>query len=76
MPLLAGGKLVGRVDPKREGHTLVAKQLSVEAPQAIDAMAAALREAAEWVGCDSVTIERVTPPHLAGDLHTALAAAG
>ena len=69
MPLLAGGKLLGRVDPKREGRTLVAKQLSVETPQAVEAMARALREAAEWVGCDGVT-----PPDLAVRLHSALAA--
>ena len=30
MPLLAGGRLVGRVDPKREGSTLIARQLSVD----------------------------------------------
>jgi len=74
MPLLAGGKLLGRVDPKREGRTLVAKQLSVETPQAVEAMARALREAAEWVGCDGVAVERVTPPDLAVRLHSALAA--
>jgi uncharacterized protein YcaQ len=74
MPLLAGGKLLGRVDPKREGRTLVAKQLSVETPQAVEAMARALREAAEWVGCDGVAVERVTPPDLAPRLQTALAA--
>ena len=27
MPLLAGGKLLGRVDPAREGNTLIARQL-------------------------------------------------
>ena len=74
MPLLAGGKLLGRVDPKREGRTLVAKQLSVETPQAVEAMARALREAAEWVGCDGVAVERVTPPDLAVRLRSALAA--
>lgn len=73
MPLLAGGKLLGRVDPKREGRTLVAKQLSVETPHAVEAMARALREAAEWVGCDAVAVERVTPSDLAPRLHTALA---
>jgi len=76
MPLLAGGRLVGRVDPKRERRTLVVKQLSVETPQAIEAMAEALREAAEWVGCDGVTVERVTPSDLAADLNAALAAVG
>jgi uncharacterized protein len=75
MPLLAGGKLLGRVDPKREGRTLVAKQLSVETPHAVEAMARALREAAEWVGCDGVAVERVTPSDLGPRLHAALAGA-
>ncbi|MGA4542905.1 winged helix-turn-helix domain-containing protein [Uniformispora flossi] len=65
MPLLAGGKLIGRVDPARDGRTLVARQLSFTSPRvsekALDAMAAALREAASWVGCDSVRLELVTP---------------
>ncbi len=32
MPLLAGGRLVGRADPVRRGKTLVARQLSLETP--------------------------------------------
>src|SRR5215470_4728171 len=51
MPLLAGGRLVGRVDPVRQGQTLVARQLSLTSASAVTAMARALREAAEWVGC-------------------------
>ncbi|MFF4581649.1 winged helix-turn-helix domain-containing protein [Streptomyces sp. NPDC001389] len=58
MPLLAGGRLQGRVDPGREGRTLVARQLSLTTPKAAGAMALALREAAEWVGCDAVRVER------------------
>ncbi|WP_371497339.1 winged helix DNA-binding domain-containing protein [Kitasatospora sp. NBC_00374] len=57
MPLLARGRLVGRVDPAREGRTLVARQVSLAAPKHLDALAAALREAAEWVGCDGVRVE-------------------
>jgi uncharacterized protein YcaQ len=72
MPLLAGGRLVGRVDPKRDGRTLVAKQISCE-PFAVEAMAQALREAAQWVGCDAVIVERVEPTHLAAPLRAALA---
>jgi uncharacterized protein YcaQ len=71
MPLLAGGRLRGRVDPGREGSTLVAKRLSCE-PEAVDAMAAALREAASWVGCDTVALEIVDPPQLAAPLRAAL----
>jgi uncharacterized protein YcaQ len=72
MPLLAGGRLRGRVDPGREGTTLVAKRLSCE-PGAVDAMAQALREAAEWVGCDAVALDVVDPPELAEPLRAALA---
>ena len=67
MPLLANGRLAGRVDPGRDGHTLVAKQLTVE-PRALDAMAAALAEAAAWVGCDNVAVGQVDPPELAAAL--------
>ncbi|PLW73657.1 cytoplasmic protein, partial [Streptomyces sp. DJ] len=54
MPVLAGGRLVGRVDPAREGRTLVARQVSVAGAGAVEPVARALREAAEWVGCDAV----------------------
>lgn len=71
MPLLTGGRLAGRVDPGRDGRTLVAKQLTV-LPRALDAMARALREAATWVGCDNVAVLKVEPPELAAALRTAL----
>jgi uncharacterized protein YcaQ len=73
MPLLAGGRLVGRVDPGRQGQTLVARQLSLDTAAAVAPMARALREAAEWVGCSAVALDRVDPPHLAERLRTALA---
>ncbi|CAL9435130.1 winged helix-turn-helix domain-containing protein [Streptomyces sp. enrichment culture] len=72
MPLLAGGRLLGRVDPAREGTTLVARQLSLAGPKAIGPMAQALREAAEWVGCDTVRIERTDRPDLTPALTAAL----
>jgi hypothetical protein len=72
MPLLAGGRLVGRVDPVRRGKTLVARQLSVDTAAACEPMGRALREAAEWVGCTSVELGQVTPPHLAPRLAAAL----
>jgi uncharacterized protein YcaQ len=59
MPLLAGGRLVGRVDPAREGRTLVARQVSLSTPKALEPLAAALREAAEWVGCDGVRVQQL-----------------
>ncbi|MFC9653966.1 MULTISPECIES: winged helix-turn-helix domain-containing protein [unclassified Streptomyces] len=74
MPLLSGGKLLGRVDPAREGKTLVAKHVSLETPRAVPAMAQALREAAEWVGCSDVRVERVDAPALRGPLVDALSA--
>lgn len=73
MPLLAGGRLQGRVDPKREGTTLHARQLSMDGPRAVEPMARALREAAAWVGCDAVALHRVAPPELAAPLRAALA---
>jgi uncharacterized protein YcaQ len=72
MPLLTGGRLAGRVDPARDGRTLVAKQLTLE-PSALDAMASALREAAGWVDCDNVVVQQVQPPALAAPLRAALA---
>ncbi|MFD3479556.1 winged helix-turn-helix domain-containing protein [Streptomyces sp. NPDC058695] len=72
MPVLAGGHLVGRVDPARDGSTLVARQVSLDGPKAVPAVAQALREAAEWVGCDAVRIERVDAPDLKPALVTAL----
>ncbi len=73
MPLLAGGRLVGRVDPVRRGTTLVARQLSLDTAAAVEPMARALCEAAEWVGCTSVELGQVSPPNLAGPLRAALA---
>ncbi len=65
MPLLAGGSIAGHVDPAREGRTLVARNVSLHNPDAVDDMASALREAASWVGCDTVRIERVQPRGMA-----------
>ncbi|KRV47908.1 cytoplasmic protein [Wenjunlia vitaminophila] len=76
MPLLSGGRLLGRVDPAREGRTLVARHASLETARAVEPMAGALVEAAGWVGCDQVRVERVTPPELAGPLTRALATHG
>ncbi|MFG3288010.1 winged helix-turn-helix domain-containing protein [Streptomyces sp. NPDC048179] len=65
MPVLAGGRLVGRVDPAREGSdTLVARQVTLDGPKAVPAVAEALVEAASWVGCTTVRVERVDAPEL------------
>jgi uncharacterized protein YcaQ len=72
MPLLARGRLLGRVDPARDGRTLVARQLSLDTAAAAGPMARALREAASWVGCDDVALGRVSPPGLTSRLEAAL----
>ncbi|MEV8457441.1 crosslink repair DNA glycosylase YcaQ family protein [Streptomyces sp. NPDC052095] len=75
MPLLAGGKLLGRVDPAREGTTLVARQVSLAGRKAVAPMAEALVEAASWVGCTGVRLERVDAPELRGPLDHEIARA-
>lgn len=71
MPVLAGGKLVGRVDPGRTGTTLVAKRVSGE-PAAAKQIARALVEAARWVGCDDVTVVDARPAPFKAALRAAL----
>jgi hypothetical protein len=72
MPLLAGGRLLGRVDPAREGRTLVARQVSLQSPNAVEPMAQALAEAADWVGCTEVRVELVVQTELRAPLVAAL----
>jgi len=76
MPLLAGGRLVGRVDPARSGRTLIARQLTLDTPKAAEPMARALADAAAWVGCDSVQLGQVKPSQLEQRLRAALTATG
>jgi uncharacterized protein len=76
MPLLAGGRLVGRVDPARSGTTLIARKLTIDRPAAAEHMAHALVEAASWVGCDSVKLLQVEPQHLEPRLRSALSELG
>jgi uncharacterized protein YcaQ len=75
MPVLAGGHLVGRVDPAREGRTLVAKQVTLDGAGSVPAVAQALVEAASWVDCTDVRVERVDAPELRGLLARELARA-
>jgi uncharacterized protein len=74
MPLLAGGALVGRADPARDGRTLVARKLSLQSAAAAPAMARALRAAATWVGCDNVTVGTVAPARLDQRMRAEIAA--
>ncbi|GAA2235113.1 winged helix-turn-helix domain-containing protein [Streptomyces nogalater] len=73
MPVLAGGRLVGRVDPARQGRTLVARQVTLDGPKAVPAVARALTEAASWVDCTDVRVERTDPPELREPLTRELA---
>src|SRR3954465_8823258 len=72
MPLLAGGRLVGRVDPAREGSTLVARQVTLDGPKAVQPAADAIAEAAGGVGCVEARVERVLPETLREPLVTAV----
>ncbi|WP_062344662.1 winged helix-turn-helix domain-containing protein [Herbidospora yilanensis] len=60
MPVLHGGRLIARVDPAREGATLVARRITLEpGVHKLDAVEEALREAATWVGCTGLRIEEI-----------------
>ena len=61
MPVLGGTRLVGLVDPGRRDDTLVAKQVTLLDLSAVDHVARALLEAASWVGCTDIVLERVEP---------------
>ncbi|CAN5743073.1 crosslink repair DNA glycosylase YcaQ family protein [soil metagenome] len=71
MPLLAKGKLVGRVDPSRRDGALVANRITVERRNVLD-MTKALLEAATWVGADSVVVERLDPEDVRPELEALL----
>jgi len=73
MPVLAAGRIVGRVDPGRRGTTLVAKRVSATA-DALPAVARALAGAAAWVGCDTVEVTETRPGSLRAPLRRALRA--
>ena len=72
MPLLARGRIAGHVDPAREGRTLVARNVALDDETYVDDLAAALKEAASWVGCTDIRIDSVRPKSLAPALTRAL----
>ena len=76
MPLLAGGRIAGWADPAREGKTLVARNVYLEKAASVAPMARALADAAQWVGCDHVRVERTEATALAQPLVSALGALG
>ena len=75
MPVLGANKLVGLVDPGRRGHTLVAKQITLHTKSAARSVAAALVDAASWVDCHEVEIERVDPVERTSEVKALVAAA-
>ena len=75
MPVLAGGRIVARVDPVRRDGALVGRTVTLERPGAVASVARAMVEAAGWVGCERVSVERVVPPAAAAPLQAALIAA-
>ena len=72
MPLLSRGRLVGRVDPRRDGRVLRALTVSLDDGH-VEEMADGLLAAARWVGCEDVALGAVTPSRLSDPLATALA---
>ncbi len=74
MPVLAGTRIVGLVDPGRRGEVLVAKQVTLIRPGAAAQVAQALLEAASWVGCTECEIERVEPASARAELEEAVSA--
>jgi len=80
MPVLHGGRLVARVDPKRDGEHLLARKVTFETGRrgavpasAVAGTAAALREAASWVGLSGVRLGEVVPAAAGAALASALA---
>ncbi|MCX6431323.1 MAG: winged helix DNA-binding domain-containing protein [Actinobacteria bacterium] len=78
MPVLHQGKVVARVDPKRNGADLHARRVTLESSSAasLRGTALALREAAAWVGAERVVIDEVVPGTAAAGLRREVAAGG
>jgi len=74
MPVLHRGRLIARVDPKRDGSVLRAQRITLESTSddAVVGTARALTEAASWVGSASVVIGEVRPARAARALRSAL----
>jgi uncharacterized protein YcaQ len=76
MPVLGGTKIVGLVDPGRDGDVFVAKQVTVLEPNSLEHVARAMAEAASWVECASVSVVRVEPETARDELAGLLDATG
>jgi uncharacterized protein YcaQ len=78
MPVLHQGRLIARVDPKRESGTLHARRVTFEdsalrrdgsaKPAAVSGVVTALRDAARWVGCERIAVDSVMPSSAAAGL--------
>jgi uncharacterized protein len=77
MPVLHRGRLVARVDPKRDSGALHARRVTLESTgsAAIEGTARALREAATWVGADRIVVDEVVPAAATRSLTAAVVAA-
>ena len=86
MPVLHQGRLIARVDPKRDKSVLHARCVTFEDSEirrdgsvrasAVAGVASALREAATWVGCSDVIVDRVVPASAEAGLRHELASGG
>jgi uncharacterized protein len=72
MPVLAGTRIVGLVDPGREAEAFVAKQVTLLRPGAVPQVAHAVAEAASWVGSTSIVLDRVEPAAARAELESTL----
>lgn len=74
MPVLHRGRLVARIDPKREGSVLRAQRVTMAmgTDDAIIGTARALAEAASWVGSESIAIGDVRPARASRALRSVL----
>jgi uncharacterized protein len=72
MPVLAGGRIVGKVDPARRDGALLAKHVTLDSESVVTSVAKALIAAAGWIGTETVIVEKVDPPGAAAALRSAL----
>ncbi len=70
MPVLHGGRILGFVDPGRDGEAMVAHKITV-LDHDVDGFALALAEAARWVGSTSVRVDSAPTARTARIISTA-----
>lgn len=67
MPVLHGGRIIGFVDPAREGTDLVARRVTMFESDT-EGFAGALAEAARWTGAQAVRVENAPSTGLANTI--------